>query len=421
MSLERNLLVGQSGGPTTVINASLAGIISAAIKNENITAVYGSVYGIQGVLNENITDLTRDFAGNTAQIERLKHTPSMYLGSCRYKLPPLEDAAGDYVKIFEVFSRYSIHYFLYIGGNDSMDTAAKLSAYAEQIGYDIRIIGVPKTIDNDLMEIDHTPGFGSAAKYIAASVLEMAHDTYIYDLPSVLIIEIMGRNAGWLTASSVLARNSYNQAPHLIYLPETPFSTSGFIQDVKEQLGKRSQVIIAVSEGIKDTEGEYISAQASRIDQFGHIMLSGTGSYLEGLVSDAIGCKVRSVELNVLQRCAAHISSHTDIEEAFRLGEEAVLAAVRGQTGVMVTLNRVCTQPYQVSYGTASIDKIANMEKKIPASWITPSGNDVTNELIQYLIPLIQGEVPLKYNEGLPDYLFLKKESKYKTSREDMA
>lgn len=421
MSLERNLLVGQSGGPTTVINASLAGIISAAIKNENITAVYGSVYGIQGVLNENITDLTRDFAGDTAQIERLKHTPSMYLGSCRYKLPPLEDAAGDYDKIFEVFSRYSIHYFLYIGGNDSMDTASKLSAYAEQIGYDIRIIGVPKTIDNDLMEIDHTPGFGSAAKYIAASVLEMAHDTYIYDLPSVLIIEIMGRNAGWLTASSVLARNCYNQAPHLIYLPETPFSTSVFIQDVKEQLGKRSQVIIAVSEGIKDTEGEYISAQASRIDQFGHIMLSGTGSYLEGLVSDAIGCKVRSVELNVLQRCAAHISSYTDIEEAFRLGEEAVLAAVQGQTGVMVTLNRVCTQPYQVSYGTASIDKIANMEKKIPASWITPSGNDVTNELIQYLIPLIQGEVPLKYNKGLPDYLFLKKESKYKASREDMA
>lgn len=399
----KNLLVGQSGGPTVAINASLSGVLEMGYQMPEIGKVYGARNGIQGVLEERLCDMEpyRD------QLEVLRVTPSMFLGSCRYKLPEEGEGQDIYEKIFEVFSRYEIGYFFYIGGNDSMDTVLKLSAYAEKIGYDISIIGVPKTIDNDLMEIDHTPGFGSAAKYIASSILEMAHDTYIYPVKSVLIVEIMGRNAGWLTASSVLARNEYSDAPHLIYLPEKPFQTSRFIRDVQEQLEHKDQVIVAVSEGIRDTEGKYISAQASQVDQFGHVMLSGTGKYLESLVADTIGCKVRSVELNVLQRCASHIASKTDIMEAAQLGREAVKKAVEGQTGVMSRLTRTSDDPYVVEYSMAPIARIANEEKKIPAEWINEEGNDVTDEMTAYLKPLIQGEMPVPYEDGLPKYLYL--------------
>lgn len=406
MILKTNILIGQSGGPTAAINASLAGIISSALKATEIGTIYGARNGIQGVLEEQLIDLSKLFFTEDL-IDRLQKTPSMYLGSCRFKLPVQMLQNETYDRIFQVFEKYHIKYFFYIGGNDSMDTVSKLSNYARSRNFSTRIIGVPKTIDNDLMEIDHTPGFGSAAKYIAASLLEMAHDTYIYDLPCVLIAEIMGRNAGWLTAASALARTAYSTAPHLIYLPEKPFSTSSFIRDVKSQLSKRKQVVIAVSEGLRDTHGEYLYAQASRIDQFGHIMLSGTGKYLEGLIVDTIGCKVRSVELNVLQRCSAHIASLTDIEESHALGREAFQAALLGQTGIMATLTRTSDNPYAVEYGTVSVDQVANFEKKIPPHWILPSGNDISQELIDYMRPLTMGESFPSYDKGIPEYLFL--------------
>ena len=286
-----------------------------------------------------------------------------------------------------------------------MDTVDKVSRYAKERDYDIKVIGIPKTIDNDLMEIDHTPGFGSAAKYIATSILEMAHDTYIYYMQSVLIVEVMGRNAGWLTAASVLARNEYNEAPHLIYLPESDFSTEQFIADIKEQLKQRKQVIVAVSEGIRDANGEYISAKSTKTDQFGHVMLSGNGKYLESLVQKEIGCKVRSVELNVLQRCAAHISSSTDVSEAFHLGEKAIDAVLNGRTDEMTSLRRISNDPYRVEYITVPVSEVANREKKIPLEWINEAGNDVKQELIEYLKPLIEGEVKVEYKEGIPNYI----------------
>lgn len=405
MKLETNCLIAQSGGPTTVINASLAGVINRALKEANIHKIYGAINGIQGVVEDKLLNLTNIFKDNESNIELLKNTPAMFLGSCRYKLSNYGENISDYSIIFQTLKKYSVKYFFYIGGNDSMDTVDKLSTYGKSINSDIQFIGIPKTIDNDLECIDHTPGFGSAAKYIATSILEIAHDAYIYDMNSVTIIEIMGRNAGWLTAAAALARNEYSAAPHLIYLPEKPFSTGKFVADVKDQLSKRKHVIVAVSEGVKDIAGSYISAESAKMDQFGHVMLSGTGKYLEGLVKNTIGCKVRSIELNVLQRCAAHTSSLTDVNESFSLGHYGVEAALDGQSGAMVTLNRINNHPYTVEYGTVSIDKVANLEKKIPTHWINESGSDVTNELIEYIIPLIQGEANIKYVDGIPAYL----------------
>lgn len=402
MNLESNCLVAQSGGPTAVINSSLAGVIHKALHTTKIHQIYGAINGIQGVLEENLISLSEQFRERKSELNLLKYSPAMYLGSCRYKLPHYNHNSSDYALIYQIFQKYHIKYFLYIGGNDSMDTVAKLSAYGKSINSNVKIIGIPKTIDNDLECIDHTPGFGSASKYIATSLLEIAHDAYIYDTNSVTIVEIMGRNAGWLTASAALARNEYSQAPHLIYLPEVPFSTGNFVADVKSELSKRKHVIIAVSEGIKDKNNSYISAESAKVDQFGHVMLSGTGKYLEQLVQNTIGCKVRSIELNVLQRCANHISSLTDINEAFSLGELGVASALEGYTGHMVTLIRDSNAPYMVTYGTVAIEQVANLEKKIPASWIRPSGNDVTQELIEYIQPLIYGEVEREYKQGLP-------------------
>lgn len=403
--MKGNVLVGQSGGPTTVINASLAGVLSAAFNSEQIDTVYGMINGIQGLMDEHLLNLTQEFKGNEKKLEQLRITPSMYLGSCRYKLKNPDEDPSDLERVFQLIKKYNIRYFLYIGGNDSMDTVDKVSRYAKERDYDIKVIGIPKTIDNDLMEIDHTPGFGSAAKYIATSILEMAHDTYIYYMQSVLIVEVMGRNAGWLTAASVLARNEYNEAPHLIYLPESDFSTEQFIADIKEQLKQRKQVIVAVSEGIHDANGEYISAKSTKTDQFGHVMLSGNGKYLESLVQKEIGCKVRSVELNVLQRCAAHISSSTDVSEAFHLGEKAIDAVLNGRTDEMTSLRRISNEPYRVEYITVPVSEVANREKKIPLEWINEAGNDVKQELIEYLKPLIEGEVKVEYKEGIPNYI----------------
>ena len=404
MLTESNCLIAQSGGPTTAINASLAGTIEAALGSAKINTIFGSVNGILGVFEENFLNLTDIYRDNQNSLEQLKTTPAMFLGSCRYKLDNPEQNSSDYSNIFHIFRKYNIKYFFYIGGNDSMDTVLKLSTYAEIMNFDVRIIGIPKTIDNDIKCIDHTPGYGSAAKYIASTLLEIAHDAYIYPVNSVTIVEIMGRNAGWLTAAAALARNEYSEAPHLIYLPEKPFSTSRFIADIKDEFNNRKHVIVAVSEGIKDQTGTYISANSEKTDQFGHVMLNGTGKYLENVVLNSMDCKVRSIELNVLQRCASHLASLTDINEAYLLGKNGVNAALNGESGKMSSLTRISTSPYEVKYHTVPISDVANYEKPVPSSWISEWGNDVNPELIEYMRPLIQGETKVKYENGVPVY-----------------
>ena len=400
-----NCMVAQSGGPTSAINASLAGVVHQVLASKQYDICYGSINGIVGILNENYLNFNEILELPNMSIEKLKLSPSMYLGSCRYKIKSFQDDPATYEKIFEQFEKKNIKAFFYIGGNDSMDTVMKLSAYSKQIGSDVRIIGIPKTIDNDLCVTDHTPGFGSAAKYIATSVLEIAHDTFIYPVDSVTIIEIMGRDAGWLTAASALARNDYQQAPHLIYLPEAEFDDDQFIADVKHILAQRQNVIVAVSEGIRYSDGTYVAASGSAVDQFGHQQLSGAGKTLEYLVKEKIGVKVRSVEVNVLQRCAAHLASATDLTEAFAQGQKAVLLSLEGVTGAMVTLERISNEPYEVTYSYYDVSKIANETKAVPRNWINAKGNDITEECLAYLLPLIQGEVSLSFTGGLPDYM----------------
>ena len=399
----KNLIVGQSGGPTAVINSSLYGVVSEGMRHpEAIEHVYGMINGIEGFLNGTVLDFAEALPGE--KLDGLKVTPGAYLGSCRYKLPEsLEDPV--YPRLFKKFEEMNIGWFFYIGGNDSMDTVLKLSDYAAKIKSDIRIIGVPKTIDNDLCMIDHTPGFGSAAKYIASTMLEIAHDTFIYAVKSVTIVEIMGRDAGWLTAASALARNDYNTAPHFIYLPEVAFDKEQFLTDIRNKLKTLNNVIVAVSEGIRDKNGDYITASKAVADQFGHQQLSGAGKALEFLVKENIGVKVRSIEINVLQRCASHLASATDQSEAFALGEHAVLLAEEGVTASMVTLTRTSNTPYAVAYDHAPIRGIANEAKSIPREWINAHGNDIRQELYNYLYPLIQGEVSLTYQNGVPVYM----------------
>ena len=402
---KKNVLVAQSGGPTVAINASLAGVIQGVLDSEKYDTIYGSIYGILGILENHLMNLSEKVSESEHFLETLKVSPAMYLGSCRYKLPDYEDDDATYTFIFNQFKKYNIGAFFYIGGNDSMDTVLKLSHYGEQIGSDVRIIGIPKTIDNDLCETDHTPGFGSAAKYVAATILEVAHDTFIYSVPSVTILEIMGRDAGWLTAASALARNDYNTAPHLIYLPEVAFDRQQFVSDIKAQLAKRNNVIVAVSEGIRDKDGNYISASTATNDQFGHSQLSGTGKCLEYLVKEEINVKCRSIEINVLQRAAAHCSSLTDLEESVMLGRRAVAEAEKGNTKCMMTLNRISNTPYKCEIGYAGIDHIANEAKSVPREWINEAGNDITPALLEYLAPLIIGEPDIQYKNGLPVYL----------------
>ena len=401
---QSNCMVAQSGGPTVAINASLAGVIDGVMRSGKYATCYGSINGILGILNENYLNLT-EMIDDKEKLERLKVTPAMYLGSCRHKLPNYKDDDSPYVFIFNQFAKLNIKAFFYIGGNDSMDTVLKLSDYAAKINSDTRIIGIPKTIDNDLCVIDHTPGFGSAAKYIASTMLEVAHDTFIYAVKSVTIVEIMGRDAGWLTASSALARNEYNTAPHLIYLPEVAFDKEQFLNDIREKLKTLNNVIVAVSEGIRDENGDYITASKAVADQFGHQQLSGAGKALEFLVKENIGVKVRSVEVNVLQRCAAHMASATDLNESFTLGNKAVSLAEEGITASMVTLERVSNTPYEVRYDHAPIAGIANEAKSIPREWINETGNDTTPALYEYLKPLIQGEVSISYKDGIPVYM----------------
>ncbi len=401
----RNCIIAQSGGPTVAINASLAGVISENITGHFFDTVYGSLNGITGILDGRVLNLSEISSSQNDFIDTLKVTPAMYLGSCRHKLPAISENSEEYKKIFSFFDEFEIDTFFYIGGNDSMDTVLKLSDYARKIGSDVKVIGIPKTIDNDLIGTDHTPGFGSAAKYIASSIREIAHDTYIYPVKSVTIVEVMGRDAGWLTAASALARNEYSAAPHLIYLPEKPFDIEAFIEDVQKLLKTNNSVVVAVSEGIRDKDGNYISASGTVTDNFGHQQLSGAGKALEGIIADRLGIKVRSVEVNILQRCASHLASLTDLDESMEQGRKAHLLSQAGESGVMVVLKRTSDDPYLTETDCLDIHKIANEVKSVPTDWINPEGNDVNEKMLTYLRPLITGEPKVRYENGLPVYL----------------
>lgn len=401
-----NIAVAQSGGPTSVINASLLGVFLKAFESDKIDRIYGSLNGIEGIIKNNLIDLT-DILSDDENAALLKQTPATALGSCRYKLPDLEKDAAVYATITENLKKNNVGAFFYIGGNDSMDTTAKLSRYMADNGIDIKVIGVPKTIDNDLLITDHTPGFGSAAKFVATTLSEIVRDSAVYDLKAVTIIEIMGRHAGWLAASSCLLHIDGNVAPHLIYLPECDFSAENFVNDVKAQLEQHNSVIVAVSEGV-ELDIDLGERATSATDGFGHTALSGVGKQLENLIKDKIGCKVRSVELNVLQRCSAHISSKTDIDEAVMIGSAAVEAALSGETGKMMCFKRVGENPYKVEVFSADASLVANGEKKFPKEWINKEGNNVEDAAIGYFLPLIEGECNIITKNGMPKHLILK-------------
>lgn len=397
----KNVLVGQSGGPTAAINATLAGIIKEGIENPETGTVYGMVNGIKGALNDNLINLSEIFS-DASKLDLLKQTPSAFLGSCRYKLDVKSD---DIDNIIKILLKYEIGYFFYIGGNDSMDTVLKLKDKCHE--YDIKVIGVPKTIDNDLNNTDHCPGFGSAAKYIASTLAEITQDAKCYSIESVTIVEIMGRNAGWLTAASALARLTGISSPELIYLPEVPFDTDKFLDDVRQKVLEKQNIVIAISEGIKDKNGKYVSDQSEifKEDLFGHVQLGGAGKVLENLIKQTFGIKARSIELNTPQRCAAHLASLTDINEAEQIAISAVRSAISGESGKMMIYKRISDNPYKISFETSSIENCANHEKIVPPEFISPSGNDVTEEFIKYVYPLIQGEPDMIYKNGLPVHI----------------
>lgn len=406
-----NAVVGQSGGPTAAINASLAGVIAGVKKQINggaIRKLYGMRNGIEGFLEERLVDLTDRFADEET-LDLLYKTPAAALGSCRKKLPSLGKDDAVYEQLVALFQKYDIRYFFYIGGNDSMDTVDKLSAYTAACGYEMRIIGVPKTIDNDLVETDHTPGFGSAAKFVATTTQEILRDCAVYTTNAVTILEIMGRDAGWLTAASALGRAVGDASPDLVYLPERDFCKEQFLTDVRTALARHPNVVIAVSEGIHYADGRYVGedAQDSGADAFGHKQLAGSGKWLELLVKREIGCKVRSVELNLPQRCAAHLASFTDLNESRRVGEQAAQMAVGGTSGVMITIERTSNAPYTTTIGCVPVQRVANQIKRVPLSFINEEGNHVTDACLEYLLPLIRGEVHPTYRDGLPLHFVL--------------
>ena len=404
-----NAVVGQSGGPTAAINATLAGVIRGVAEHSDcIKTIYGMRNGIEGLLEERIVDLTNK-STDEEWLSGLELTPAAALGSCRKKLKSHEADKELYEKLISIFKKYNIRYFFYIGGNDSMDTVLKLSEYAKEHSYGLRVVGVPKTIDNDLMATDHTPGFASAAKFVAATVKEILRDINVYTVKAVTIVEIMGRDAGWLTAASALAGEKEGEKPDLIYLPERVFSADEFISSVRASLDKHNAVLVCASEGIKFADGEYVGSggQSGAVDVFGHKYLSGTGKVLENLVREKIGCKVRSVELSLLQRCAAHIASLTDIRESVAVGKWAVKSAVEGETGVMATILRSVGKPYSAEYGSSDIRTIANEIKVVPDEFINSEGNYVTDACIEYIRPLIIGEVNTMYEDGLPKHILI--------------
>ena len=397
-----NIAVAQSGGPTCAINASLLGVIKQALKYPQIKTIYGSVNGIEGIINNHLVDLKNAIRTNE-DMELLRQTPSTVLGSCRYKLPEPEADPAVYEKILQCFIQRGIKMFFYIGGNDSMDTVHKLSLYCKEHLVDVKIIGIPKTIDNDLMETDHTPGFGSAAKYVATSIQEIVRDSSVYSVQSVTIIEVMGRSAGWLAASSCTLRVNGETAPHLIYLPEATFCLKNFLIDVKKMLGRYKAVVVVVSEGVEVDEIDGGDYRSGKVDNFGHQYLSGVGKVLENKVREEFGCKVRSIELNVMQRCSSHISSRTDIDEAEAIGAEAVRYAVTGgESGKMMRFHRTLDMPYTVIIEPVDASLVANRERFFPTKWINPEQNNVLDAALPYFLPLIQGEQVIQIRNGLP-------------------
>lgn len=411
--MKGNVIVGQSGGPTAAINSSLAGVYRTA-KDRGAKKVYGMLHGIQGLMQEKYIDLS-DHIKTELDAELLKRTPAAFLGSCRYKLPAIHEDQSVYEKIFAILDKLDIEAFIYIGGNDSMDTIKKLSDYAIITGHPTRFVGCPKTIDNDLALTDHTPGFGSAAKYIGTSMKEIIRDSFCleYSKGLVSIVEIMGRNAGWLTGACALAAGEDCEGPDMIYLPELPFDIAEFGRRVRELLGKKPSVVVAVSEGIRTADGKYVCELGNSVDfvdAFGHKQLSGTASYLASYIAGEIGCKTRAIELSTLQRSASHCSSRVDILEAYQVGGAAVKAADEGDSGKMVVLQRLSDDPYQCGTEVKDVHKIANDEKLVPREWVTEDGTYVTGEFISYVRPLIQGDVSPVMVDGIPRHLYTPKE-----------
>ncbi|MCR5403240.1 MAG: 6-phosphofructokinase [Butyrivibrio sp.] len=406
----KNTIVGQSGGPTSVINSSLAGVFEAA-KSRGSEHVYGMCNGIQGFLEDRYVDLVEIFT-KPIDIELLKRTPSSYLGSCRYKLPDINDDGAKelYEKIFAKLDSMNIGYFFYIGGNDSMDTINKLAAYGAGKGSDIRFIGVPKTIDNDLTVTDHTPGYGSAAKYIGVVMKEIIRDATVYGTKYVTVVEIMGRNAGWLTAAAALAKGWDCEGVDMICLPEVPFNVERFVEKVRKMQEKKSSIVIAVSEGVKLEDGRYVcelSDDVHAVDAFGHKSLTGTARFLANTIAKQLDTKTRCIELSTLQRCAGHLTSRTDITEAYQVGGAAVKAAFEGCTGEMVALKRISNAPYQCTTELHPISEIANLEKKVPLEWISEDHTQMKQEFIDYAYPLIQAELTPMFVGGLPQHISL--------------
>ena len=408
-------VVGQSGGPTAAINATLSGVIKAAIddKGEHITSLYGMRNGIEGLLRGDLVDLTalftKDGEKDAEKLSILEGTPAAALGSCRKKLPDPDKDRAFFDGLIEIFRKNDVRYFFYIGGNDSMDTVLKLSKYLSTSDYEMRCVGIPKTIDNDLAGTDHTPGFGSAAKYIAVTLKEIVRDCSVYTVPAVTVVEIMGRDAGWLTASAALPNVIPGAGPDLVYLPERPFSLDAFLEDVKRVQSDKPAVVVAVSEGLRFADGRYVGegTQSGAADVFGHKYLAGTAKALELFIKEKIGCKVRSIELNLPQRCAAHLASLTDITESVATGSEGVRAAISGATGVMVVAKRAPGADYSISFSASDIAGIANEIRTVPEEFINESGNGVTKECLDWIRPLIVGEVVPAYEDGLPVHLVI--------------
>jgi len=411
--MKRNVIVGQSGGPTTAINSSLAGVYRTA-KDRGANKVYGMLHGVQGLLNEKYLDLSH-YIQSDLDVELLKRTPAAFLGSCRYKLPAIHEDREVYEKLFAILEKLDIEAFIYIGGNDSMDTIKKLSDYAILTGSDIRFIGCPKTIDNDLALTDHTPGYGSAAKYIGTSLKEIIRDSFCLEYAHglVTIVEIMGRNAGWLTGASALSKCEDCDGPDLIYLPEVTFNIKEFKERVQKLLKEKTSVVVAVSEGIRTAEGNYVCELGNNVDfvdAFGHKQLTGTASYLANYIAAELGAKTRSIELSTLQRAGSHLASRVDILEAYQVGGAAVKAADEGDSGMMVVLQRTSDDPYQCQTAVKNVHKIANDEKCVPRNWISKDGTYVTDEFIAYVKPLIQGDVSPVMVDGIPRHLYTPKE-----------
>ena len=400
-------IIGQSGGPTSVINASAYGVIDTALKSGCITQVLGAEHGIKGVLNDRLFDMGLE---DPEELRLMKYTPSSALGSCRYKIADPEKDDTDYKRILEVFKKHNVRYFFYNGGNDSMDTCNKISKYMQSVGYECRVMGVPKTIDNDLWGTDHCPGYASAAKYIATSIMEVYHDARVYDTGMIAVVEVMGRHAGWLTAASALA-SEYGCGPDLIYMPETDFDMDKFIADAKRIYAERNYCLIAVSEGIQYADGTLVSeAKTSATDGFGHAQLGGTATMLAEILKKETGAKVRGIELNLLQRCGAHLASKTDIEESYMAGKAAVENAVAGITDKMIGFERgVVDGKYACRTKLLPLTEVANTEKKLPREWINEAGNGVNHQFIEYALPLIQGEPDLPKVDSLPRFCHLKK------------